>query len=93
MEKLYFYPPFKVRCINDKDQPNVIPIDKQVKKGIEYTVIKVTRCNIQGGTISLTLEEIDLTGCEPYTGFDHRRFATVIEMPTPVSETHEEISV
>jgi hypothetical protein len=76
--------PFKAICINDSGRPNEIPVSKWIKKDTIYTVIKITVCNIQGKTISFTLAEIDMRGCEPYNGFDSRRFAG--EIPSDVKE-------
>ncbi len=64
----------KVICVNDKGRPNEVPADKWVTKGERYTVAGVVKCNIQNGAVAYVLEEIDLTGHEPYIGFDSRRF-------------------
>jgi hypothetical protein len=67
----------KVVCINDSGRPNEIPITKWVKKADVYTVIDYIKYNIQGGKIAYILEEIDLTGCEPWKGFSEERFIPV----------------
>lgn len=69
-----------VLCINDLDRPNQIPISKWIKKDREYTVLRTIKCNTDGGKTAFVLEEIDLVGCEPYEGFDSRRFALLINL-------------
>jgi hypothetical protein len=69
----------RVLCINDAGRPNEIPASKWIKKGEEYTVIYTQKCHVQGGAISFKLAEIDLTGCEPYEGFNAERFAIDID--------------
>ena len=69
----------KVTCVNDKCFPNEIPKSKRVIAGQDYTVIKVMKCNSQGGIIGYEIEEISLAGCEPYLYFSADRFA----VPTP----------
>lgn len=68
-----------VICINDSNRPNEIPASKWIKKGNEYTIIDTIKCNVQGGKRALIFEEIDLTGCEPYKGFDESRFEPKLE--------------
>ncbi len=63
-----------VICVNDAHRPNEIPANKWIKKGEPYTVINSIKCNAQGGAIAYVLEEIDLSGCEPYEGFNAERF-------------------
>jgi len=61
------------------NRPNEIPISKWLTKGQEYNVVSTIKCNTQGGEYGYVLEEIDLTGCEPYICFATRRF----RIPTP----------
>jgi len=65
----------KVICINDQGKPNEIPSGKWLEKGSAYTVKNIIKCNTQGGALGFELEEIDLTGCEPYLYFMATRFA------------------
>jgi len=37
----------KVICVNSENKPKQIPIEKWIKTGEQYTVIGVTRLNIQ----------------------------------------------
>jgi hypothetical protein len=75
----------KVICINDQHRPESFPASKWIKKGQTYTVVKILDMIIQGGK-GLVLEEIDMTGCEPYTAFGAWRFR-------PLHEELEEIAV
>ena len=65
----------KVICIDDRNRPNDIPTSKWVKKGKEYTIIKVDKILMQGGILGCQLEEIDLSDCFPYNYFSLNRFA------------------
>jgi len=75
----------KVICIDDSNRPSDIPTSKWVKKGEEYTVIEIIKCNTQGGLIGLKLAEIDLSGYEPYTCFAANRF----RIPAPEEKIEE----
>lgn len=80
----------EVECINDKDFPNQIPLHKHPKKGNMYTVIKVVKCNVQGGLLGYELEEIQLGPDElPYKYFSANRFGNTI--PSNVLEEIEEL--
>ena len=65
---------FKVTCIDDSGRPNEIPLSKWVRKGNVYTVIAYT-IMVQQNTLGFFLDEIDLSGCEPYRTFHSSRFA------------------
>ena len=67
----------KVVCIDDKNRPNDIPTSKWVKEKVEYNVIKADYMNQQNKILGYQLQEIDLSGCFPYTYFAARRFAIV----------------
>jgi hypothetical protein len=66
-------PPFEVYCADDTNRPNEIPLSKWIRKGLWYTVIAVTKHNNQQGLISFTLEEIDLSDCQPYITLDEEQ--------------------
>lgn len=68
----------KVQCINDKNKPTEIPIEKWIKYGEMYTVIKVvTTLDNQPGFV---LKEIELgEDTFPYDCFNPKRFAQVEE--------------
>ena len=68
----------KVVCINDLGRPAEIPVSKWLTKGLEYTVTKKTICRSQNNAICFTLAEIDLTGCQPYWGFNANRFGLLV---------------
>lgn len=70
----------KLLCIDDKNRPNQIPLNKWIKKGEFYTPIGILKCNIQGGIMGFKLAEIDLdSSCEPYKCFSIHRFAVPVE--------------
>lgn len=79
----------KVVCVKDEGRPNEIPTTKWVKKGDVYTVIDYIKCNIQGGKIAYILEEIDLSGCEPWKGFSEDRFVPTDWIAQKLREYHK----
>jgi hypothetical protein len=63
----------RVICINDKDKPAEIPIEKWVKEYETYTVIKVVRT--MDGQNGFILKEITLgEDTFPYDSFAPKRF-------------------
>lgn len=68
---------FSVICLNDSNKPNDIPNYQWVKKGSIYTVIKVVKMLIQGGTYGFELAEINLDGCAPYKYYSADRFGII----------------
>ena len=82
----------KVLCINSDHKPNDFPSSKWIKKDQEYTVVKVLNMAIQGGQ-GLVLEEIDMTGCEPYVCFGAWRFRPLHEAPEEVAENELELAL
>jgi len=67
----------KVLCVNDANRPNEIPASKWIKEGETYHVVDVIKCNVQGGAHGYVLQEIDLSGCDPYKCFSVKRFIPV----------------
>jgi nuclear transport factor 2 (NTF2) superfamily protein len=62
-------------CINDKNRPKEIPVNKWIKEGQEYHVI-YTVWSIPSNTLGLHLDEIWLDDCcPPYEFFKADRFA------------------
>jgi len=65
----------KCICINDKDKPKKIPIEKWVVEGKEYTIQFVLTV-LPSEELAFQLEEIDLDeSCFPYAYFSASRFA------------------
>ena len=65
----------EVICINDKQRPKEIPIEKWVKEGEKYNVI-YTVIVLPQKQLAFHLSEIELTEKEhPYEYFLSRRFA------------------
>lgn len=86
----------KCICISNKNKPNEIPQSKWdlLIEGNEYTPIKYTKCNAQGGIIGVQIEEIDLSDCQPYIYFDIKRFAFPVDLKTiEKEEILEEITI
>lgn len=80
----------KCICINDKDKPKRIPLEKWVKEGNEYTIIFASIVLPQK-ELAFQLDEIDLDeSCSPYTYFSANRFAfsddDIIKIPEFVKE-------
>ena len=67
----------KVRavCINDKDRPKEIPVEKWIKEGEVYHIKHVYNMAKQGMILGVSLWEINLKGCDPYNAFRMSRFA------------------
>jgi hypothetical protein len=62
-----------VRCIDDSQRPDEIPVTKWVKAGEAYSVVGWQRSITQDCWFFI-LKEIDLTGCGMYKGFSTDRF-------------------
>lgn len=70
--------PFKAMCINDKNRPAEIPVEKWVVEEDWYTVVKVVQ--MSNGVLGFVLEEITLTEDNyPYKSFGAHRFGIPME--------------
>lgn len=75
----------EILCINDKNRPSEIPIEKWVKQGKKYNLLRVVEINpIEGfeETASIGYELVEITLDEtnlPYLYFDSSRFAIPLE--------------
>ena len=82
-------------CINDKNRPKEIPVNKWVKKGQPYTVI-YTVTVLPQKQLAFHLDEIELDeSCHPYEYFLANRFAftednlkLLMELIKDCSDTH-----
>jgi hypothetical protein len=64
----------KCLCVNAKNKPSGIPIEKWVVEMEQYSVISMIRD--KDGKLGIQVSEIDLDEtCKPYEMFDIRRFA------------------
>lgn len=62
-------------CINDKERPKEIPIEKWIKENQEYTIVWVYY-SVPSKTMAFELAEITLDEtCAPYGSFSAKRFA------------------
>lgn len=81
----------KVICINDKNRPNEVPMNRWIKKDEEYTIIAVTYLTIQN-TYGCKLAEINNDDLFPYQYFALNRFAiSVQEIEKAVKEQELEL--
>jgi hypothetical protein len=65
----------KVICVDDKNQPALIPESARVVAGEEYTVIRVVRMALQKDRTGVELREIDLKSLNlPYEYYSAERF-------------------
>jgi len=63
----------KVICNNDKNRPNEVPMNRWVKKDVEYTIRSICFLTIQN-LYGCKLEEINNDDLFPYTFFALDRF-------------------
>ena len=77
---------FTVTCIDAANRPNDIPTSKWIIKGNDYTVIKVSKMNVQGGILGYQLAEVSLEGCAPYLFYAASRFKIKDIQPNKVVE-------
>ena len=65
----------KVICIDDKNRPNEVPLNRWIKEGEAYHIIQIDKLNAQGGIYGCKLAEIDNDDLAPYQYFRLTRFA------------------
>lgn len=67
----------KIRCIciNDKNRPNEISIDKWIKFGEMYHITWIYNQMQQKGIKGVILAEKDISDCIPFNCFNIQRFA------------------
>lgn len=82
---------FKAVCINDKDQPKELPLNKRVVQEKIYTVIGTVRLPLMNNQTGFILEEIDLTDHFPYESFLSSRFAVILDDEFFAEEAVEEL--
>jgi hypothetical protein len=71
--------PMKIMCVNDKNRPQEIPIEKWLESGKVYTLIAVQHL-LSSGSIGFELDEITLDeACFPYHYFNPERFVPIDE--------------
>lgn len=64
----------RVTCINDSNRPNEVPLSRWVKKGEEYTIVKIDKMVQQGGIGGVKLEELNNDDLYPWSYFNINRF-------------------
>lgn len=65
----------KVICVDDSNRPKEIPEKEWIKKGKQYTVIKLVH-NLKQNVKSFKLKEISIS-TPKYSGYAVRRFADI----------------
>ncbi len=68
----------EVICINAKNRPNEVPVNRWVKEGETYHVIEISKLNMQQGIYGCKLAEINNDDLFPYQYFRLDRFAVSI---------------
>lgn len=62
-------------CIDSKNKPSEIPLEKWVVKGNEYHIVHVFHQYQQNGIKGVELAEHDISDCVPYNCYRLDRFA------------------
>jgi len=68
---------FKVLCINDADQPAILPPNARVVEGQEYTVVHVAHMQLQS---IVGFKLLELPSQFPYEYFKSTRFVLLDEV-------------
>jgi hypothetical protein len=83
-------PPFSVVCINDKNRPREIPVEKWITFGDTYTVTNVGKT--LDNQLGFVLAERKLgKDTFPYDLFSAKRFALKAELHNTAEETAENV--
>ena len=71
----------KIRCIclDDKNRPSQIPVEKWVKEEETYHITWVFNQLNQPGIKGVELQEFDISMCEPYNCYRLNRFGMFTE--------------
>lgn len=76
-----------VICVDDKNQPALIPESVRVVEGDEYTVTKVVRMALQKDRTGVELKEKDLKSLNlPYEYWSTERF--IVKNPEEILANH-----
>ena len=70
----------EVICIDDKNRPNEVPLNRWIKKGTTYHIIEIAKLNAQGGIYGCKLAEINNDDLVPYQFFRLNRFASKADL-------------
>lgn len=68
-----------VICINDKDRPNEVPLNRWVKLGEKYHIVQLDKLNAHGGIYGVKLAEINNDDLAPYQYFRLTRFGVPVD--------------
>lgn len=83
--------PLKVVCVNDTNRPNEIPLNRWVKKDEHYTIVNITKMNMQGGILGCEIAEINNSDLFPYTHFGLHRFRILTNDDVMAEKSVEEL--
>jgi hypothetical protein len=82
----------KVICVDDANQPSIIPAELRVVKDEQYTVIRLINMGLQPGQSGVELKELNLRAANlPYEYYLARRFRTLTEEELAMEEAVEDL--
>lgn len=82
----------KVVCVDDANQPSIIPAELRVVKDEQYTVIRVINMGLQPGQTGVELKELNLRAANlPYEYYLARRFRPLTEDELHMEEAFEDL--
>lgn len=82
----------KVICVDDANQPAIIPAELKVVKDQQYTVIRIINMRLQSGQAGVELKELDLKAANlPYEYYLAKRFRPLTEDELAMEEAVEDL--
>jgi len=82
----------KVICVDDANQPAIIPAELKVVKDQQYTVIRIINMGLQSGQAGVELKELDLKAANlPYEYYLAKRFRPLTEDELAMEEAVEDL--
>lgn len=81
----------KVVAVDVSNRPNDIPMNLWIEKDSVYTVINAEHMNMQNRLLGFELEELDISGCFPYTRFSYTRFRPFTKDDADAEEAVKEL--
>jgi hypothetical protein len=82
----------KVICVDDANQPAIIPAELRVVKDEQYTVIRLINMGLQPGQSGVELKELNLRNANlPYEYYLARRFRPLTEEELAMEEAVEDL--
>lgn len=82
----------KVICVDDANQPSIIPAELRVVKDEQYTVIRIINMGLQPGQTGVELKELNLKGANlPYEYYLAKRFRPLTTEELQMEEAFEDL--